>query len=83
MTFEWKFTVGNVITIIITACGFVYGYATLGYTVSEHERKIIILQDKQEKSEEMKLSIVRVEEKTNYIIEQLSFLRRQQEKSPH
>lgn len=77
MEVDWKkMSLGNIITILMAGLALAYGYGVLGANQSTINEKITKLETRLDANSKVETSVVRLEEKTNYIIEQVSTLTR-------
>lgn len=77
MDIDWKkMTLGNIITILMAGFALAYGYGVLGANQQTINEKITKLETRLEANSKVETSVIRLEEKTNYIIEQVGTLTR-------
>ena len=77
MEFDKRFSLGNVITIFMTGAALIYGYGSLTTRVDRHDEEIRLLKQDARQLTDVKISVVKVEEKSNFIIEQLQQVKKQ------
>lgn len=86
MEFDKRFSLGNIITVLMAAAALIYGYGVQGSRIDNlyarsdlQDREIQQLKQDGKQLTDVKISVVKVEEKSNFIIEQLQQVKKQLE----